>query len=72
MNFECIKTFTVDDIDENGFTIDGSEILIVKGSIWEIDEDDFRMVGAEIRLLSNEYGWLEITKERLKSHFKSV
>ena len=35
-------------------------------------DTDYRIVGGDVRLISEKYGWLEITKERLKNYFKII
>lgn len=69
--YECVKPFTVDSVDENGATTEDS-ILIKTGSIWIVEDTDYRIVGADMRLISEKYGWLEISKERLKNYFKII
>lgn len=71
MKYKCIKSFFVDKVDDDGFWEEGL-IEIKEGSVWEVDESNFRCIGADIRLIEDvegAYNWLEITKERLKNYF---
>lgn len=73
---ECIKELQVDCYDDNGH-YEEKENVIEVGSIWiiEDEEDTFRMIGGDIRLIKegiNEYSWLEISKDTLEEYFKLV
>ncbi len=57
---KCIKGFSVEKCDDNGFTLENEYEVIEEGEIWEIDDSDFRMVGAEIRLVTDDLRWLEM------------
>lgn len=70
--YECIKELHVDCYDDDGH-YEEKESYIEVGSIWVIEEDKFRMIGGEIRLIKeveNEYNWLEISRDTLDNHFK--
>lgn len=74
--YECIKELHVDCYDDD-VHYEEKESYIEVGSIWVIEdeEDKFRMLGGEIRLIKpgeNEYSWLEISKDILEEHFKLV
>lgn len=72
MKYKCIKSFFVDKVDDDGFWEEGL-IEIKENSVWEVDESNFRCIGADIRLIEDVEGyfnWLEIPKERLKNNFK--
>lgn len=72
MKYKCIKSFFVDKVDDDGFGEEGL-IEIKENSVWEVDESNFRCIGADIRLIEDVEGyfnWLEIPKERLKNNFK--
>lgn len=69
--YKCIKGFSIEKCDENGSTLDGEYATIEEGSIWELPEDEnYRFIGGEIRLESDKYGWLEISKETLEENFE--
>lgn len=69
--YECIKGFSIEVCDGDGFTIDGEYNIIPKGSLWVTPEDrDYRLIGGEIRLEHEEHGWIEIPKEHLNEYFK--
>lgn len=40
--YKCIKGFSVEKCDDDGFTIENEYVEIKEGSIWEIPEDDFK------------------------------
>lgn len=71
--YKCIKEFAIEKCDGNGFIQEGNYATIVEGSKWFIPEDeDYRVIGGEIRLEHEDGTWLEIDKETLKLHFKEV
>ena len=75
--YKCIKGFTLEKCDDDGFTIEGEYIEIEEGSIWDIPEDEnYRFIGGEVRLenkdSNNCFSWIEITKEHLLEHFIKV
>lgn len=71
--YKCIKGFSIEVCDGDGFTIENEYMDINKGSVWTIPEDkDYRLVGGEVRLENDEVGWIEITKEHLEEHFKLI
>ncbi|EQB4340918.1 hypothetical protein ACYJ2U_001637 [Clostridium botulinum] len=71
--YQCIKGFSVEKCDDDGFTIEGEYTTIEEGSIWNIPEDEkYRLIGGEVRLESNEFGWIEMTKETLMEFFKEI
>lgn len=71
--YECIKGFLVEVCDDNGFTIENEYFEVEKGTIWNIPEDeDYRLIGGEVRLENPFDGWLEISKEHFKKYFRKV
>ncbi|MGL4108344.1 hypothetical protein [Clostridium sp. LP20] len=71
--YKCIKGFLIEVCDGDGFTVEDEYIEIENGSIWFTPEDkDYRFIGGEIRLESNDVEWIEITKEHLEEYFKEV
>lgn len=71
--YKCVKSFLLEEVDEDGFTIDGKYTHIEEGSTWYIPEDeDYRLIDGEIRLESDEFGWIEITKETLEQNFETI
>lgn len=70
MKAKCIKTFLVEKCDDDGFLIENSDAFIEKDSIWDIEDSNFRVIGADIRLTSNQFGWLEISKEMFEEYFE--
>ena len=73
MTYECIKAFAVDSVDEEGFPVENQCEQIQKGSMWELDGSKTTLTGAEIRLNDlTGLRWIEISKKRLSSHFKTL
>lgn len=74
--YKCIKEFTLEKCDDDGFTIEGEYTTIEEGSIWNVPEDEnYRLIGGEIRLEEDkpdEINWIEITEETLKEHFERI
>lgn len=68
----CINGFSVEKYDDNGFLIENEYKTVEEGSIWDVEEDSFRVVGGEIRLTHDEYGWLELPKEHFESDFEII
>lgn len=70
--YRCKKSFVVDRRDENGFLIEERQMIIEKGSIYELDENS-SILGLEVHLESIENkSWLEIAKEDLEQYFEEV
>lgn len=71
MIYECIKGFSVDIVDGNGFTDVQDGFVVEEGTKWEIDTDTINVTGADIHLeeVEDTGNWLEVPKEILLSHF---
>lgn len=69
--FRCLKCFYVDKYDDDGFLEEEQGVEVVQGTIWEVDEDSFRVAGGEVRLTRN-YSWIEISRETFESYFMEV
>lgn len=67
----CIKDFSVDKCDDNGFTIENEYFEVSQDSIWEIAEVASRIAGGEVRL-TNKSRWLEIDKESFEEYFDGI
>lgn len=70
--YKCIKSFSVDEYDDDGFLIEGEYKIIEEGTLWELDEEKFRVIGGSVRLTKNLWTWLEISKETLEEYFIKV
>lgn len=71
--FKCIKGFVLEVCDGDGFTVDGEYTDIPKDSLWCYPGDkDYRLIGGEVRLENEQYGWIEIPKEYFNEHFIEV
>ncbi|MFW9970259.1 MAG: hypothetical protein ACFFDF_08675 [Candidatus Odinarchaeota archaeon] len=68
---KCIKGFSVPKCDDNGFEIENVDFIVKENTIWNIEEDEeFRMIGGDVRLVDDDYGWLEISNERFEECFE--
>jgi len=71
--YKCIRGFSIEKYDDNGFSIEGEDINIKENSIWNIPiNKNYRFIGGEVRLENNEYGWIELSKEHLDEYFKII
>ena len=71
--YKCIKGFSLETCDGDGFTVEEEYQTIEEGSIWNLPEDkDYRLIGGEVRLESDNLGWIEMAEEDLKLHFEEV
>lgn len=78
--YRCKEAFTIRIYDDEGWSTDEYR-TIPEGSVWERDENDWRMVSfwGSVRLLRDyrQEGqivrqWLEISKERLAECFEEL
>lgn len=73
---KCVKEFFVDKCDDDGRSIANEYIDVEEGDIFEVEDDDFRFIGGEVRLLAldsdTSFEWLEIAKETFKEHFEII
>lgn len=69
-SYKCKESFCVSKCDGDGFS-DG-EMIIGKGSVWDLDDSDYRFIGGEVRLENSEGEWLEISQEWLVRYFEEV
>lgn len=68
--YKCIQEFEVPRFDDDCGSTD--DIMVVcEGTFWEID-DGYKLIGGEVRLISDNLSWLEINKETLDKYFKEV
>ncbi|WP_244833388.1 hypothetical protein [Clostridium sp. BJN0001] len=72
MKAKCIKGFALEKCDDNGFTIENEYFTVEDNSIWNIENNEDRFIGGEIRLTNDNGEWLEISKETLKEHFEKM
>lgn len=70
MRYRCIEGLVLEKADDNGFTIDNEYIVIDEGEIWFTPEDeDYRLLGGEIRLENKLGHWIQIPEDTLKECF---
>lgn len=71
--YKCIKEFSLRAVDDDGSSIENEYFDVPEGSIWNIPEDkDYRFIGGDIRLESDELGWIEIDKTTLENNFEYI
>ena len=74
--YKCInEMMIIEVIDGDGAIIDNEYNFIKKGSVWWLDESDFRVCDGEVRLLNfkdDRYSWIEIPYEDLEKHFEEL
>ena len=73
--YKCINEMMIEVVDGDGAIIDNEYNFIEKGSVWELDDSDFRVYDGEVRLLNLEddrYSWIEISYEDLEKHFEEL
>lgn len=71
--YKCIKGFSLEVCDDDGFTIDNEYMNVNKGTVWNIPENkNYRLIDGEVRLENDKLGWIEITRETLKNNFELI
>ena len=71
--YKCVKRYFIEKVDGNGFTLDGDFMEISEGSIWELpEEEEYRFIGGEVRLESDDGSWIEICTDILNEHFEKI
>ena len=73
--YKCINEMMIEVVDGDGAIIDNKYNFIAKGSVWELDDSDFRVCDGEVRLLNFEddrYSWIEMPYEDLEKHFEEL
>jgi len=71
--YKCKKGFALEKCDGDGFSLDNEQINIEEGSNWFIPEDEnYRLIGGEVRLEDGDGAWIEICEDTLKEHFEKV
>lgn len=68
--YRCKESFCIEKCDGDGF-LEG-EMIIEKGTLWDLDASDYRFIGGEIRLENEDGEWLEFPKEWLDKYFEEV
>lgn len=73
MRYKCIKEFSVDEYDDDGFYT-GKTVYVDAGTIWE--ENSHRdIIGGDIHLdqIAERYTrWVEIARETLAMNFAEI
>lgn len=72
MKYRCIKGFTVDSYDADGFLIENSSQVIEECEIYTLDETGFTIIGGEVHLDHENGSWLELKKDSLDEYFEEI
>ena len=67
--FKCIKELHLPKYDDYECMIENEFFIVPAGSEWEIQEHSSM---SDIRLESNDFGWLEITFDTMKDYFVEI
>lgn len=71
--YKCIYGFSVEMVDENGFSVENERVAIEEGTVWSIpDDENYRFIGGEVRLENKKLGWIEISKDLFDMFFEKV
>lgn len=76
--YKCKNEMIIEVVDGDGAIIDNEYSFIKKGSVWELDNSDFRVCDGEVKLLNFEdfedgiYSWIEMSYEDLEKHFEEL
>lgn len=74
--YKCIKSFSIPKYDGDGFRTEDEdgfldEMIIENETIWCVPEnEDYRLVGGEVRLENDDLGWIEVSKENVQEYFE--
>lgn len=68
----CIDGFALNKCDDNGFIIENEYSVVNDDSIWDIEQDDYRFIGGELRLTNTDAEWIEISEESFYKNFKII
>lgn len=71
MKYICTEDFSLQMYDEDGFIVEGELLEVHKGDIFSSNDDNFRVLGSEVRL-ENETTWLELTADDLARYFCAI
>lgn len=70
--YRCIKEFDLPACDGDGFETD-EFMTVEEGTIWHLAENPgYRFISGEIRLESDESGWIEISKNNFRECFEGI
>lgn len=74
MKYKCVKTFSLEIVDDDGSIMENSHKEIHKGSVWERVESSYRFVGApdSVRLENDSGDWMELSENTITNHFAKV
>lgn len=70
--YRCIKAFSVERCDGNGFPIENEYIDVNLGDVYELDESGVTIMSADTHLDKDDGTWLELSYETLEEHFEEV
>lgn len=72
--YKCLKPLVLEVFGDDGSMLENESFTVEVGSVWEVDETTYRFIGSpeSTRLLSDEYGWLEIHDDNIANNFVRI
>ena len=70
MKYKCIQSFQLQTYDDDGRSIENEYLKVKKGSVWEMDETEGRIIGGDVALNDGNGQWLELTQEHFEKWFE--
>ncbi|MHC8516820.1 hypothetical protein [Sporosarcina sp. ITBMC105] len=69
--YKCVIPMVLEVVDDDGWRVENEHTAIEEGSIWELDNSDYRFVGDSdsIRLEDETGRWMEIQRDDFVNHF---
>lgn len=73
--YKLINDYCIEKVDDD-YAYTEKTVRLEKGSIWEKEESDFRLLGEDVRLIldeeENSFTWIEISNETFESNFELI
>ena len=73
--YKCKIPLIIERCDDDGFHVENKYAKVKQGSVWNLNEESFRVIGGEIRLTRRTpktETWIEISKNSFEKHFEIV
>lgn len=71
--YRCVKTFIIPRCDDDGRCSDDEQITIKEGTEWNDKGEAYVVLGKDgVHLETDNYSWLEITKDLFNEYFERV
>ncbi len=73
--YKLINDYYIEKVDDE-CSYTEETVRLEKGSIWEKEESDFRLLGGDVRLILNQeensFTWIEVSSETFESNFELI